>query len=148
MISVLHSRMWKRRGTLPKLPKFFIDRSLGKKKFPQALRKSGVACIILGEYFGEEDGQNIEDTEWLIIAANNGWVAFTKDKEIRNRIAERNIIIERKIKCFCISDPRITWQDMVLWFRNNLKEIEEACQRPGPFIYDIYETHIKEFPLN
>lgn len=148
MILALHFRMSKRRGILPKLLKFFIDRCLGRKKLPQALRASGIDCITLGEYFGENEGQKIKDTEWLITVADNGWVALTKDNGIEELEPALKIIIENKIRYFSISDPQITWQDMVLWFNNNLEEIKIACQKPGPFVYKIYENHLEEFPLN
>ena len=93
--------MWKRRGTLPKLPKFFLDRNLGNRKLPQALREYGIDCITLGEYFGEKNGQKVQDPEWLLLVANENWVAFTKDKRIRNWPSERDTIIKHKIKCFC-----------------------------------------------
>lgn len=68
--------------TEPKLPKIFLDRCLGNFQLPAALRKAGINLITHDEYYGKIAGQNIADTEWLALAGNNGWAAFTKDRKI------------------------------------------------------------------
>lgn len=43
---------------------------------------------------------DISDVEWLTVAGNDGWVVFTRDKNIRLRPIERDALISAKVAVF------------------------------------------------
>ena len=64
---------------LPGRVVFFVDRSLGRKIIPGALRDAGEEVRIHDEHFP----QDAKDEVWLAEAGKQGWVVLTKDKNIR-----------------------------------------------------------------
>jgi hypothetical protein len=69
-------------------PRFFLDRSLGRKSVPGALRADGWDLITLAEHYGMPADEQVADTEWIEEAAKRGWLILMKDKRIRHRQAE------------------------------------------------------------
>src|SRR5262249_5105997 len=64
---------------------FFIDRSLGRKKVPDALRAAGLDVRVHDELFP----QATEDVVWLTEAAAKRWVVVTRDDRIRYNELEK-----------------------------------------------------------
>jgi hypothetical protein len=89
------------------LPKFFIDRSLGRKAVPEALRADGWDVITLAEHYGMPLDQQVADTEWIEEAAKRGWPILMKDKRIRHRQAEIDAVIEHCARCFVIANGEL-----------------------------------------
>jgi hypothetical protein len=54
-------------------PRFFLDRSLGRKAVPEALRADGWDLITLAEHYGMPADEQVADTEWIEEAAKRGW---------------------------------------------------------------------------
>ena len=63
---------------------FFVDRSLGRKIIPEALRHAGEEVRIHDEHFP----QNAKDEVWLTEVGQRGWIVLTKDTHIRYRATE------------------------------------------------------------
>lgn len=57
---------------------FFVDRSLGKKFVPSALRARGAQVEIHDAHFAPD----AEDPEWLMAVGIRGWVVLSKDEAI------------------------------------------------------------------
>jgi len=130
--------------TEPKLPKIFLDRCLENFQLPTALRKAGIDLISHDEYYGKIAGQNIADTEWLALAGNNGWAAFTKDRKILKNKKEKLALFNHKVQCFCLSGgANLPASEMARRFLANLDNIAQACQQPGPFIYAVHRNTIE-----
>ena len=55
-------------------PEFLIDRSLSQVSLPAALREVGLTVRTLAELYGEVRAQAVEDTEWIVLAAEMGWI--------------------------------------------------------------------------
>src|SRR5262249_54932445 len=73
------------RRRLPEPLVFFIDRSLGRKKVPEALRAAGLEVRVHDELFP----QGTQDVVWLSEAGANGWVVVTRDDRIRYNQLEK-----------------------------------------------------------
>jgi hypothetical protein len=58
---------------------FFVDRSLGRRIVPAALRDAGFAVVTHDEMFSDDTS----DEEWLAEAGARGWVVLMKDDRIR-----------------------------------------------------------------
>jgi hypothetical protein len=95
-------------------PRFFLDRSLGRKAVPEALRADGWDVITLAEHYGIPADEQVADTDWIEEAAKRGWPILMKDKRIRHRQAEITAVTEHKARCFVITRgdlPRQRWHD-------------------------------------
>jgi hypothetical protein len=68
--------------------RFFLDRSLGRKAVPEALRAEGWDVITLAEHYGMPADEQVADTDWIEEAAQREWPILMKDKRIRHRQAE------------------------------------------------------------
>lgn len=67
------------------LPFVFVDRSLGRIQVPELLRAAGVLLVTLAEHYGRPQDETVEDTTWIVDAANREWISFMKDERIRRR---------------------------------------------------------------
>ena len=72
---------------LGQLPKFFLDRSLGRKAVPEAVRAAGWGLVTLADHYGIPADEQVADTEWIEEAARRGWPILMKDQRIRHRRA-------------------------------------------------------------
>src|SRR6266705_1579543 len=53
--------------------RFFLDRSLGRKAVPEALRADGWDVITLAEHYSMPADEQIPDTDWIEEAAQRRW---------------------------------------------------------------------------
>jgi predicted nuclease of predicted toxin-antitoxin system len=87
---------------LPSLPEplvFFVDRSLGRRVIPNALRDAGAQVELHDDHFS----QDAQDQAWLAEAGKRGWVVLTKDKHLRYRAVETNALMSAKVRAFVLT---------------------------------------------
>lgn len=131
------------------LPRVFLDRSLGRHKVPSLLRKTGLDIVTLAEVYGVPGDEKVSDTEWLERVGREGWVALTKDVEIRRNQLERERVATYGVRVFCLSRQDLTAEEMANRFLRNLKHIVSACREPGPFIYEVHKkTYRKDLDMS
>lgn len=65
-------------------PRFFLDRSLGRKAVPEGLRMDGWDIVTLAEHYGVPADEQVADVDWIEEAARQGWPILMKDKRIRH----------------------------------------------------------------
>lgn len=118
-------------------PRFFVDRSLGRKALPEALRSSGWQLITLAEHYGIPADERVADTDWIQEAAKRGWPILMKDKRIRHRPAEINAVVAHKARCFVITRGDLPSAEMVNRFVANKTAILTVAAGPGPYIYSV-----------
>lgn len=75
------------------------------------------------------------DTDWLREAGRNGWTAITQDGRIAKRTAERQAVIDHKVKCFVIPGRTANTWDQVRGFVSMWHKIRIESRSPGPFIW-------------
>jgi hypothetical protein len=122
----------------PKLPpKFFLDRSLGRKAVPEALRAGGWDLITLAEHYGVPADEHIADVDWIEEAAKHGWPILMKDKRIRHRRAEIAAVAKHEARCFVITRGDLSSAEMVSRFLANEAAMVAAVEKPGPYIYSV-----------
>lgn len=80
---------------------------------------------------------------WLDDAGKNDWIVLTKDDAIRRRPAERDALIEAKVRVFCLTSARLRGQDQTRLFVENRHRILRQARKPGPYIYGVYEKSIR-----
>lgn len=124
-------------------PEFFIDRSLGKKHLPEALRARGVVVHTLASVYGEQVGQRLDDKIWLRDAGANGWIVLMKDDAIRRRPAERDALIQAGVRAFCLTNAQLRQEEQTIRFTSNLNRIIQQARKSGPYVYGVYERGIR-----
>jgi hypothetical protein len=123
-------------------PKFFLDRSLGRKAVPEALRADDWDVITLAENYGMPADEQVADTDWIEEAAKRGWPSLMKDKRIRHRQAEITAVTEHRARCFVITRGDLPSLDMAQRFITNKAAIFVAAAKPGPYIYSVQMDRI------
>jgi hypothetical protein len=123
-------------------PKFFVDRSLGRRAVPEALRADGWDIITLAEHYGVPADEQVTDTEWIKEAAKQGWPILMKDKRIRHRQAEIDTVIEHKARCFVIANGELPAAEMSNRFITHKAAIYAVTGELGPYIYSVRTDRI------
>lgn len=126
----------------PTPPEFFIDRSLGARVVPDALREAGWIVHTMHDVYGSR-GERIEDVEWLERCGSEGWVALSKDKRIRYRAFERDALTAHEVRHFVLTSGNLTGAHQAARFTDNATRIMKACTEPAPFIYVVHSTRVE-----
>jgi hypothetical protein len=66
-----------------------------------------------------------------------------KDDAIRRRPAERDALSEAKVRAFCLTNAQLRAAEQSARFVDNLERILRQAKKPGPYIYGVYNGHIK-----
>lgn len=91
--------------------------------------------------------ENVIDVQWLALAGQRGWAVFMKDARIRYNRAEREIVKQYQVRCFCLSNRNLTGEEMAQRFIANLHRITNACAKPGPFVYAVHKNRIEHLRI-
>lgn len=103
---------------------------------PEALRALGWTVRTMHEVYGPRD-EDVPDVEWLERCGHEGWVALSKDKNIRHNPLERAAVDGYAVRMFVIASGRLTGAEQAERFAVNAAGIADACEEPGPFIYVV-----------
>ena len=123
-------------------PEFFIDRSLGRRIVPEALRACGLVVHTMAEVYGERVGQGLRDEVWLRDVGERGWVVLMKDVAIRRRPVEREALITGGVRAFCLTNAQLRGEEQARRLVANRHRILRQTAQPGPYIYGVYESRI------
>ena len=111
---------------------------------PAFFRAEGYETTTIQEMFGRTD---IRDVEWIAKAGELGLVVAHKDARIRYRPAERQAVVDAKLRMLCLTSGNMTTQEQVDCFRMNMLAIQRWWSVPGPWILAVRRTGIAELPL-
>ncbi len=85
--------------------------------------------------------QNAEDTAWLPVVAQKGWIIVTNDSKIGNRQLELLAVRNSKARVFVLVSGQIKGEDMASIFVGALDSMKKVvAQHPGPFIAKVYKN--------
>lgn len=130
------------------LPDLFLDRSLGRKQVPYLLRAAGLRIRTLSEVYGIPADENVADVQWLGLAGSTGWPVLMKDERIRYRPAERAIVVAHAVQAFCLTSGNLRAAAMAAQYLAVLDDIAVACRTPGPFLYAVSRTGLRQIDLS
>lgn len=109
----------------------YLDRNLGKHQVANALRDAGYAVEIHDDHLP----MDAPDEDWISLVGRKGWIALTKDKNIRYRYAELAAVKEHHARVIVIRAKNLTGAEMaVLVVRYNLKIQKYAADNSPPFV--------------
>lgn len=122
-------------------PRFFIDRSLGAKQIPSALRDAQWNIVTMRERYGEETGQRLSDTTWIRDATALGGAILTKDARVAKRPAEAQTIYMCDARVFAFAKAEITAAQMIDILLLRAAGIHRwAARTHGPFVAALSAT--------
>lgn len=127
-------------------PEFFVDRSLGRHRVPEALRSVGWSLRTHHEIYGERD-ESVPDVEWLELCGKLDLAVLSKDRRIRYRPAEIDAISHFGVRAFVLTSGSLRAGEQAARFDHNRHRIEEACLQTGPALFAVHARRIvKVFP--
>jgi hypothetical protein len=120
---------------------FFVDRNLGRRQVPNALRGAGWVLRTHHEVYGNRD-EEVPDVEWLEFCGRERLPVLTKDRNLRYRPAEIDSIRRYGVRVFVLTGGSLRADEQAARFDRSRQRIEEACQETGPFIYAVHVDRI------
>jgi hypothetical protein len=121
-------------------PELLIDRSLGGIAVPEYLKSVWPSEVrTIDDQFGT---RKVEDTEWMSLADEQGWIAVCKDGRIRRRRGERELMSRGSLRVFCLANGNLRREVMVERFKRNLGAMLAQSSAPGPWLYALYSDKI------
>lgn len=83
--------------------RFFLDRGLGSRIVPEALRGAGWELETMDERYGVSASQGISDVKWIEEATDNGDVLLCKDMAIARNPLEGAVIYRVSARAFALA---------------------------------------------
>ncbi len=116
---------------------FFVDRALGRKAVPEALRLAGERVEIHSDHFLGD----APDADWLRVIGARGWVVLSKDKRIRYRRNETDSLRAARVRAFFLAGSKnLTGAQMGEIFVLALPAMKRLVEStPPPFVAHIYK---------
>ena len=115
----------------------FIDRSLGKHIIADRLRAEGMAVEVHDDHLP----QDAPDEEWIALVGRMGWVAITKDRDVRYRAAELDAIRRHSARVIVIRMKNATGLDHAALLGEGRRRIARfAANTSPPFVAGIYRS--------
>ncbi len=110
----------------------FVDDCLGTT-IKQSLIDMGFEVILHADRFGA----GTEDVDWITIAAQENWLALTRDRGIKRRRIERQAVIEGPLKFFSLGSGNADLQTHIEVIRKHLISIKAL----GKYMRDSVYCH-------
>lgn len=118
----------------------FIDRSI-PRSVAEALK-----LVRAGDVLWLEDAfaHDVPDEAWLPVAGERGWIVVTRDKKIRSRPRQRNLVRAYGVGCFIVAQKRpLSRWDYLKLLASTLDEMERIDSRtPRPYMYLLGATGV------
>jgi len=144
MTSTCHRNLF---VTFKKLPDFFIDRSLGRKRVPKALAAAGWSVITMHDQYGKRVAERLEDVVWITEMAAAGRTLLTMDTRIFRNPVEVAAILDARAVVVAIPTGQLTSEQISMRLLSNEEAIFRAAIAEGPAGYAVYESRVSHvFP--
>ena len=115
--------------------RFFLDRGLGSRIVPGALRQAGWTLETMDERYGRTRSQSIQDTQWIEEASLAGDVLLCEDLAIVHNALEAQVVYMTSARVFALSSASLAGTAMAQWYLDNETKIVAAALRAsGPYL--------------
>jgi len=117
---------------------FFIDRGIGSRIVPNALRAAGWTLVTMDELYGTLESQRTDDVDWIAEAADRGEVSICKDTAVASNPEEAQTIYMHAARVFAFANKHLTGQqmaDLLLRWQSEIWSISERAA--GPYVFAI-----------
>ncbi|MEO8903099.1 MAG: hypothetical protein ABI488_13570 [Polyangiaceae bacterium] len=113
---------------LPEPYTFFVDRALGSKAIPEALRAQGFRVEAHDDHFD----QKTKDVEWLTAIGARRWVILTKDSHIRRNEVEKKALLDAGVAAFMLGNANLSGLVMAGVFAKAMPRMQNVLRRYAP----------------
>ena len=128
-------------------PDFLLDRNLGTRIVPEALRGAGWSVRTLADVYGEIPGQHTQDEEWLAYAGRNELRVLMLDKKIRYHKLELEALVRHGVIAFCLTSGSLDGPTQAQRFLDNELKIMKVSDEPGPSMHMISSNAMRRLEL-
>jgi hypothetical protein len=127
-----------RQPSLPEEFVLYLDENLHNcKPILDALAENGVRHERHGSHFPP----GTEDTGWLPLVGNNGWLLLTKDKRLRFNELEKSAVQRYRVREFYFASGNYSGAEMAVMLVAALREMARFVRRyHAPFIASISKS--------
>lgn len=116
-------------------PVLFLDRNLGKHVIADRLRAEGMPVEVHDDHLPPD----APDEDWLAHVGRKGWVALTKDRNIRYRTAELAAIRKHGARVVVVRAKNATAADVAEMVVKGRRRIARFAAKPsGPLVAALY----------
>jgi hypothetical protein len=124
-------------------PEFFVDRSLGLRIVPEALRALGLTVHTMAEVYPGGEDEGVADDRWISEVDASGWVALTKDERIFRNSSEQEALVRSGLRVFAIANQHLTGPEMATYCTININRIVQRARKRGPFVDVVYRDSVE-----
>ena len=115
----------------------FLDRNLGKHIIADRLRSEGIRVEVHDDHLPLD----APDEEWIALVGRKGWLAITKDKNVRYRTAELEAIRRHSARIIVIRMKNATGSEIAeVLVKGRQRMARFALTKPAPFVAGIYKS--------
>lgn len=117
---------------------FVLDRGLGSRIVPQALREAGWVLETMDERYGTDDSQRIADVQWVEEATLRGDILLCKDLAITRNLVEARVVYTCGARILALANARMVGKEMAAAFLGNEAQIIHVARRvTQPFVFAV-----------
>ena len=124
-------------------PEFFVDRSLGRRMVPEALRSLGLVVHTMADVYPGGEDERVSDARWIRDADSAGWVALTKDERIIRDAESQEVLVRSRLRVFAIANQHLTGPEMAAYLTTNIHRIQLRSRKRGPFVDVVYRDRVE-----
>ena len=126
-------------------PTLFLDRSLGRHIIADRLRAEGMTVEVHDDHLPLD----APDEAWIALVGRMNWVAITKDRNVRYRAVELEMIRRRSARVIVVRMKNATGSDIAeLLVRARRRIARFAANTAPPFVAGIFASGtIKEYEI-
>lgn len=114
----------------------FFDRSI-----PRSVAEALKLVRTDVRWLEDEFSHNVADATWLAEIGRRGWLVVGRDRRIRYRPAEKQVILDHRVGYFCITQDtnptRWEYLRLVVSTLDEMERLFDVTERP--FIYGVYK---------
>jgi PIN like domain len=119
-------------------PHFFLDRGLGSRILPTALRNAGWQLTTMDERYGKHHSQRISDEQWIAEATDRMEILLCKDTAIASNPAEARLVYMCQARVFALANANLAAETMTeVFLLNSTRIVRMAAHARGPYVVAI-----------
>lgn len=90
----------------------------------------------------------VDDVTWLRLAGERGWPVLMKDERIKYRTAERQTLIARGVRVFCLTSGNLTSRAMADCFIRHHDAIWSQATGAGAALFAVSKVSLRRVDLD
>lgn len=121
---------------------FWVDRCLGTRVVPEALRDAGVAICTYADLYPHDP--EVPDAAWIPEVTARGWIILTKDSAISRNPEELAALRRAKALYVCLAAKKMTGPQQAACLLHHWRTIEGlVTTRKPPVIVKVTGSHVQ-----